>query len=107
MRVVSWGQEYKVDVREERSMDGNLALQVDYFDEELQGWLPFARLTVNLGIKLGEDEAFVDTNNCPWATGFIDEYGLGERTGLWMPSGFCEYPLYRFNMEKIRGLGKE
>ena len=62
-----------------------------------------ARITVCLNQKgIGEDCAFVDTNNCPWAEDFIEAYGLGTYTGESRISGFCTYPLYRFNMEELK-----
>lgn len=64
---------------------------------------PFADLTVNLGEKL-EDEcmAYVDTNNCPWAKEFIEKNELGEDTGLFGMSGFCAYPLFMFDLDKVK-----
>ena len=49
-----------------------------------------------------ESKAFVDTNNCPWAEEFIQENGLGEFTGIYGNSGFCTYPLYEFNLGKLK-----
>ena len=74
----------------------NLAIMLDY-DEG-----PFATLTVNLeGAHLPADCAYVDTNNCPWAEEFIAAYKLGKYLGIHGHSGFCEYPLYRFDLDKI------
>lgn len=67
---------------------------------------PFATLTVNLG-KLDRGYAYIDTNNCPWAEEFIAENGLGEPTGLTRQSGFCEYPLYVFDMNKLEEANNE
>ena len=64
---------------------------------------PFARLTVCLIDKLKENESYVDTNNCPWAEDFIEEYGLGEIVGC-KASGYCLYPRVAFNMDRIREL---
>lgn len=64
---------------------------------------PIATLTVCLCDKsLGEGEAYVDTNNCPWAVDFIEKEGLGKRTGRVGQSGFCVYPVVKFDMEKVR-----
>ena len=64
---------------------------------------PIATLTVCLPNerKPSEGEAYIDTNNCPWAMQFISEYGLGEETGLLGFSGYCCYPLVKFNMDKV------
>ena len=64
---------------------------------------PIARLTVNLGDKLEKNMAYLDTNNCGWARKFVEEYGLGRDTGIVKSSGWCTYPLYEFDMNKIRG----
>lgn len=64
---------------------------------------PFARLTVNLPEwTLPNDKAFVDTNNCPWAEKFIADNKLGRPTGITGTSGYCTYPQYRFDMEKLK-----
>jgi hypothetical protein len=65
---------------------------------------PFANLTVNLtdsDFITEDDHAFVDTNNCPWAEEFIRNNQLGEFADMYGFSGFCMYPLYKFNLEKI------
>lgn len=65
---------------------------------------PIARLTVCLADSIlipDDDCAFVDTNNCPWAEDFIRQNHLGVDMGLMMPSGYCVYPLYRFDMDQL------
>lgn len=51
---------------------------------------------------LEEGESYIDTNNCPWAIEFIEKEGLGKRTGIFGHSGFCTYPIVKFDMEKVR-----
>ena len=64
---------------------------------------PFAKLTVNLAEwTLPNNMAFVDTNNCPWAEKFISDNKLGRPTGMTGTIGYCTYPLYRFDMEKLK-----
>lgn len=64
---------------------------------------PFCNLTVNImdGVAEGEYQ-YVDTNNCPWALDFIESNNLGYSTGIVGYSGYCEYPLVKFNLENIR-----
>lgn len=65
---------------------------------------PFANLTVNIMDTMiwGNDTtAFVDVNNCEWAENFIAKNELGEYMGIIGRSGFCTYPLYKFDIEKI------
>lgn len=88
---------YDVQARITRySMHNNLAVRLVEKDGA-----PFATLTVNLGDNLPSTYAYVDTNNCPWAEKFITEYELGEPTGIGKQSGYCMYPLYQFNINKL------
>lgn len=58
----------------------------------------YADITVNLNHPCASSEyAFIDINNCPWAEAMILEMGIGQPTGITERSGFCTYPLYRFN----------
>ena len=63
---------------------------------------PIARLTVCLpGTTLGDNYAFVDVNNCPWAEDFIRRYHLGVDVGLLVSNGYCMYPLYQFDIREL------
>lgn len=65
---------------------------------------PFATLTVNIegfDIVASDTRAFVDVNNCPWAEEFIKDNNLGIPTGYTAVSGYCEYPLYEFNLDLL------
>lgn len=96
MRVTLYNKAYDVTLRvTSYQCNDNLAI-VLMCDEG-----PFATMTVNLDEKLANDFAFVDTNNCPWAIDFIEEYELGHDTGITKQSGYCRYPLYKFNMKKL------
>ena len=82
--------------------DGSLALEIFSYEEG-----PIARITVCLDDKnIAEDEAYVDTNNCPWAADFIEDNGLGKNTGKIRLSGYCIYPLFKFDMAKIGALAE-
>lgn len=70
----------------------------DYFE-------PYCDVTVNLpdfGLPLDDGEAYVDVNNCPELERFILENGLGVGVGIIGSSGWCAYPLYKFDMEEVR-----
>ena len=85
---------------EHYSENGNLALEMSYKNEDNMDE-PFTMLTVNLSEKCAPNCAYVDTNDNPWAESFIAEHGLGVPTGRTRRSGFCEYPEYAFDMQKI------
>lgn len=53
-------------------------------------------------MQQAEGEAYIDTNNCPWAVEFIEKEGLGKRTGRMGRSGYCTYPVVKFDMEKVK-----
>ena len=65
---------------------------------------PYGDLTVNLMGKVPDYCGYVDLNNMPELEKFIADNELGEFTGLMKRSGFCEYPLYLFNVDKLREL---
>ena len=97
MRCVTDFGTYDVIAYKHRYYDNNnLAVELITRDRE-----PFARLTVNLGPKLRRDHAFVDTNNCPWAPQFLQEHNLAKPVGAVGHSGFCDYPLYKFDLSKL------
>ena len=79
--------------------NGNLAISLSYVDEDGDE-LPFTVLTVNLEPLPGY-YGYVDTNNNPGAIEFIEKNGIGEFTGRYGYSGYCSYPLYKFDKEKI------
>ena len=71
----------------------------------LKNWEPYATLTVNLpapdSFLADKTHAYVDTNNQPWAPDFLEKNGLAEPTGVMGRSGYCEYPLYHFFLDKL------
>lgn len=88
----------------------NVFLQVGKYQADdsiaIQAWNqkdgPIATITVCLCDRsLGENEAYIDSNNCPWAVEFIQKYNLGKITGRTGRSGYCTYPVVRFNMEQL------
>lgn len=66
---------------------------------------PYATITVNLpapaSFLADAHRAYVDTNNCPWAPAFLEENGLASPEDIVGRSGYCEYPLYNFNLDQL------
>ena len=101
--VRSYGKTYEVNlVRKTYLHPRTLCVQTYTKEGE-----PFATLTVNLCSKLqSPTHAFVDTNNCPWAEQFLVSNGLAWPVqNIRRNSGFCSYPLYEFDLNRI-GLPK-
>ena len=63
---------------------------------------PFADLTVNIS-KLNENVGAIDTNNLPFALDILNKYKLvkGDKIGE-LRSGFCTYPVYELDMDKVK-----
>lgn len=75
---------------------------------EEEGYLePYADLTVNFDETLPSYHAYIDVNNLSTAEEFIRENGLGEPTGKVKLSGFCSYPLYKFNEDRLKEVCKK
>ena len=104
--ATQWGSTEKVQLEINNYMNNNglyLGLkrkEDDYFE-------PYGDISVNLGVKAPDYSAYVDLNNMPELVKFIEENDLGEFTGLTQRSGFCEYPLYMFHVDKLRELCHE
>ena len=63
---------------------------------------PFGCCTVNLGMKLQMGYAYIDENNLPGITDFLEENVLGSRImGCYAFSGFCKYQLFKFDMNEL------
>lgn len=95
----SYGIYDEVELRVSRYMaDDSIAIMAE---NQQDG--PIATITVCLCDRwLGENEGYVDTNNCPWALDFIKKYKLGAPTGRTRQSGFCTYPAVKFDMEQLK-----
>lgn len=93
MEISSYGEIYDVKIQKlQYQNNGNLAIRlIDTSDSSV-----FATLTKNFDRKLPRNQAYVDTNNCPWAADFIRKNNLGVLTGEYKRSGYCAYPLYQF-----------
>lgn len=66
----------------------------------------FCNLTVNLPSvnivkQLGFEYQFVNVNNCPFLIDFIIDNKLGELTKYRATSGYCTYPVFKFNLEEF------
>lgn len=69
---------------------------------------PYAVVTVNLPSKFGvcevigiKNAAYMDTNNCPWVDELV-KMGVAIDTGFTRESGWCTYPLYKFDEEWLK-----
>lgn len=95
MKIKFNGEEFTIEVSHYFN-NNNLALVMQGKEET------YAIITVNLGPLFDPTMAFVDINKFPEAIKIIKDYNLGEDTGITRVSGFCVYPLYKFNLEEVK-----
>ena len=81
-----------------KAMYIGLMCNEDGYDE------PFGDVTVNLSVAAPNYCGYLNVNDMPDIEKFITENELGEFTGFTQRSGYCEYPLYLFNVDKLREL---
>ena len=67
----------------------------------------FGDLTVNLPGNVPTHCAYVDTNNLSGVLPFLKENKLATPLPFVGSSGFCTYPLFQFNIERLRELAPE
>ena len=96
----------EVSIRVDKYMYNNtLAIHLICENEEDKG-CPYGSLTVNLPVsdKLASDtKAFVDVNNMgKEIIAFIEDNKLGSYAGIVGSSGFCTYPLYEFDLNRLK-----
>lgn len=85
----------------------NLYLGLVSEDLEWGGLAPYCDVTVNID-RLPYLHSCIDTNNNgEKIIEFLEKNGFGEDTGMHMFSGFCLYPVFRFNEEKLREIDPE
>lgn len=80
----------------------NLYVGLDCYDQEFGGWEPYCDVTVNIR-KLPFLESAIDVNNNDYhILKFLSDQGFGNLTEKVLPSGFCVFPVFRFNADKLQ-----
>lgn len=96
-----YGENYTLYLTKEQYCNNKRLAIIAFTKDDGEYWCD---ISVNLSdVEIPNDErlAFVDTNNAPWAEKFLVENEIAEPTGQGARSGFCIYPLYRFNLDKL------
>lgn len=98
----AWGIEHPITFRLSNCAENN-NLYVGMITWEEDWPEPWSDLTVNLGVELEPNIAFIDVNNNGWQIiDWLVKNNLGKPTKLEMISGFCTYPEFEFNMEELK-----
>lgn len=95
------GQIFMIFFMAEEYMNGNLAVTVMNVDSSgaIDTW---TSATVNLGMPLPEGYAYADTNNNDWLLPLLKEHKLATMTHMTAESGFCKYPLLKWNWKQFK-----
>lgn len=101
-----WGSTEKVELEiNQYRNNGCLSIGLIAVGEEYSE--PYGDMTVNLNGRVPDYCGYVDMSNMPELAEFIEKNDIGEVTGLTARSGFNEYPLYLFHVDKLRELCPE
>lgn len=107
MKYTSYGTNYELSFRKGTYADKSLAIQIMCKAEGEDWEEPFARLTVNLQRELPQNCAFFDSNGCPKDILMkLIEEGHATMTTVSAQSGYCTYPLIKFNEEWLNTLDR-
>ena len=107
LKKYQWDNKEFYPIISKYAVNGTLAVSLWYRprkdSKHLRCWAVISTCLYPESDKLSEDEAYIDTNNCGWAIKFIEKYKLGVYLHHKARSGFCEYPLYSFDLTKLNG----
>lgn len=100
--VSGWGRTYECWFEIGKYYNSNqTAIQVFCRGEE--GYPePYAIATTRLARDAHEGCVYLDVNNWPEGEEIFEELGIGEATGYVQRSGYCIYPEYRIDFEKLK-----
>lgn len=102
------GEKYKIRLYFGKyELGKHLCVELRYYDTEYDDYLPYTRLTVNFPNELKDDEAFLDVNNFPEGVRFVKENKLAKPLYQGRQNGYVIYPLYKFNLNKLKKEGVE
>lgn len=104
-KITSYEETYTVRlVTSHYVINNSLAIMLEYYDEEYKSWEPYSSLTVYI-CDLPEGYVCLDQNNLgSWEEilALFKDNDLGEATGHVVSSGFCNYPVFKINMENLK-----
>lgn len=85
----------------------NLFIGLEEYDEEFDYWDSYCDVTVNVG-NLPFLESAININlGGQEKIDFLVKNGFGELTDKILLSGFCKYPVFKFNEDKLKELDPE
>lgn len=101
------GNNLKVKI-EIRVYEQNKNLDIRLYSEAELGFEPLCMLIANTAAACPKDCSLVNTNTgIDGLLEWIEQNNLAVPTGLYVGSGYCEYPEYWFNSNALRELDPE
>lgn len=79
--------------------NGRLAIVLEWKD--LEGFNSTISKNLEDGLELGDEYAYLDTNNYTGIDDILLQSGLAVPTGMYCRSGYYRYPLFKFDLSKI------
>lgn len=83
-------------IKDTYATTGNTYLELGDFENNE----PWTVITVNV-LPLEDEFICVDTNNSPTAKHILKRLKIAEDTGRTLSSGYCVYPIYKLNNDKL------
>ncbi len=104
----AYGDVYTVEPKLAMYVDNdNLYVGLDFYDEEYNCWDSFCDVTVNINKQPYLCSAIDTNNNGNAIVDFLEKNGIAEYTGMVNFSGYCAYPVFYFNEEKLKEINPE
>lgn len=103
--INEYGNIYDITL-EVQTYSAPIGLCVELVDNSEGYPVPYSRITVNIDEFVDPEYtgliAAIDTNNNPDITKFLESNNLAKFTGKVATSGYCTYPIYKFDENALR-----
>ena len=87
--------------------NNNLYVGLEEYDKEYDFWDPYCDVTVNIRTLPFLESAINIEFGGQGKIDFLTQNGFGQLTDKKLRSGFLEFPVFRFNAEKLKNLDPE
>lgn len=108
--IKEYGNTYDITL-EIQTYSAPIGLCVELVDNSEGYPVPYSRITVNIDEFVDPEYtgllAAIDTNNNPDITKFLESNNLAKFTGKVAISGYCTYPIYKFDENALREASPE
>lgn len=104
----NYGDDNNVSIRLDMYRENdNLFIGLEEHDEEFDFWSSYCNVTVNIAVLPFLESTIESTLGGQEKINFLVQNGFGELAGYSLKSGFCTYPVFRFNADKLKETDSE